>query len=214
MMHVIVVASQKGGAGKTSLIRSLAVATHQAGHATALLDTDPQGSLTSWWNRREDEQPALVRIELADFAAGVERLASAGIEFLFVDTPPSVRPELRTLLGHASIAVVPVRPSPDDLDAVGDTLALIEDAGCPFLFVLTQAKPRTRLQLQAVMALAKHGKLAPTVIHDRTDFPTAAITGRAVTEIEPETIAAREVKDVLDYVLTQLRKGSGKAQAG
>ncbi|GEL44571.1 chromosome partitioning protein ParA [Methylorubrum extorquens] len=213
MMHVVVVASQKGGAGKTSLIRSLAVATHQAGHATALLDTDPQGSLTSWWNRRQDQEPALVRIELADFAAGVERLASAGIEFLFVDTPPSVRPELRTLLGHASIAVVPVRPSPDDLDAVGDTLALIEDAGCPFLFVLTQAKPRTRLQLQAVMALAKHGKLAPTVIHDRTDFPTAAITGRAVTEIEPETIAAREVKDVLDYVLTQLRKGSGKAQA-
>lgn len=53
-----------------------------------------------------------MRIELADFAAGVERLASAGIEFLFVDTPPSVRPELRTLLGHASIAVVPVRPPP------------------------------------------------------------------------------------------------------
>lgn len=47
-MHVVV-ANQKGGAGKSSLIRSLAVATHQAGHATALLDTDPQGSLTSWW---------------------------------------------------------------------------------------------------------------------------------------------------------------------
>ena len=79
-MHIVVVASQKGGAGKTSLMRSLAVATHQAGHATALLDTDPQGSLTSWWNRREDQQPALVRIEVADFAAGAERLAAAGIE--------------------------------------------------------------------------------------------------------------------------------------
>jgi chromosome partitioning protein len=52
-----------------------------------------------------------VRIELAGFAAGAEQLASAGIEFLFVDTPHSVRPELRTLLGHTSIAVVPVRPS-------------------------------------------------------------------------------------------------------
>lgn len=46
-MHVIVVASQEGGAGKTSLMRSLAVATQQAHGATALLDTDPQGSLTS-----------------------------------------------------------------------------------------------------------------------------------------------------------------------
>ncbi|WP_447683733.1 nucleotide-binding protein [Methylobacterium sp. D53M] len=212
MMHVILVASQKGGAGKTSLLRNLAVATHQMHGSTVILDTDPQGSLTSWWNRREDAQPPLVKLELSDFAAGVERLEAAGIEYLFVDTPPSVRPELRTLLAHASLAIVPVRPSPDDLDAVGDTLALIEEAGCPFVFVLTQAKPRTRLQMQAVMALAKHGKLAPTVVHDRQDFPTAAISGKAVTEIEPETTAAREIKEVLDYVLTQLRKEASKAE--
>ena len=213
-MHVIVVASQKGGAGKTSLMRSLAVATQQAHGATAILDTDPQGSLTSWWNRREDPQPALIKIELDEFQSGIERLEAAGIEYLFVDTPPSVRPELKALLGHASLAIVPVRPSPDDLDAVGGTLALIEEAGCPFVFVLTQAKPRTRLQMQAVMALAKHGKLAPTVIHDRTDFPTAAISGKAVTEIEPETAAGREIKEVLQYVMTQLRKEASKAKAG
>lgn len=205
-MHIIVAASQKGGAGKTTLIRSLAVATQQTFGATAVLDTDPQGSLTSWWNRREAQEPALVKIAPSDFVASAAKLAAAGIEYLFVDTPPSVHPEIGGLLARASLAVVPVRPSPDDLDAVGDTLALIEEAGCPFLFVLTQAKPRTRLQMQAVMALAKHGKLAPTIIHDRTDFPTAAISGRTVTEIEPETTSAREIKEVLAYVMTQLRK--------
>jgi chromosome partitioning protein len=60
--------------------------------------------------------------------------------------------------------------------------------------------------MQAVMALAKHGKLAPTVIHDRTDFPTAAITGRTVTEIEQEGPSANEVREVLNYVRTQFRK--------
>jgi chromosome partitioning protein len=205
-MHVIVVASQKGGAGKTTLVRSLAVGMHQAGGPTAILDTDPQGSLTSWWNRREDDTPALVKIDPSDFEVGASKLQAAGIEYLFVDTPPSVHPQLAQLLAHATLAIVPVRPSPDDLDAVGDTLSLIEAAGCPFLFVLTQAKPRTRLQMQAVMALAKHGKLAPTVIHDRTDFPTAAITGRTVTELEQEGPSASEVREVLNYVLTQLRK--------
>lgn len=82
----------------------------------------------------------------------------------------------------------------------------IEEAGCPFLFVLNQAKPRTRLQMQAVLALAKHGKLAPTVIHDRTDFPTAAISGKTVTELEQQGPSAIEVRAVLDYVLTQVRK--------
>jgi chromosome partitioning protein len=207
-MNIIVVASQKGGAGKTTLLRSLAVAMQQMGEATAVLDTDPQGSLTSWWNRREEQTPTLVRIDPNDFAAGIARLQAAGIEHLFIDTPPSVHPQLAKLLSHATLAIVPVRPSPDDLDAVGDTLSLIEAAGCPFLFVLTQAKPRTRLQMQAVLALAKHGKLAPTVIHDRTDFPTAAITGRTVTEIEQEGPSASEVRDVLAYVLTQLRKSA------
>ena len=58
------------------------------------------------------------------------------------------------------------------------------------------------------MALAKHGKLAPTVIHDRTDFPTAAITGKTVTEVEQEGPSANEVREVLAYVLTQLSKSS------
>jgi len=208
-MHIIVVASQKGGAGKTTLTRSLAVANQQqTARATAILDTDPQGSLTSWWNRRESEAPVLVKIDPADLDAGISKLEAAGFEYLFIDTPPSVHPELSNLLARASLAIIPVRPSPDDLDAVGDTLSLVEEARCPFVFVLTQAKPRTRLQMQAVMALAKHGKLAPTVIHDRTDFPTAAITGKTVTEVEQEGPSANEVREVLAYVLTQLSKSS------
>ena len=147
-----------------------------------------------------------MKFDVADFEANAAKLAAAGVRFLFVDTPPSVHPEIAGLLRHASLAVVPVRPSPDDLDAVGDTLAMIEAAGCPFCFVLTQAKPRTRLQMQAVLALAKHGKLAPTVIHDRTDFPTAAIAGRTVTEAEADTASSREVREVLEYVMQQVRK--------
>lgn len=208
-MHIIVVASQKGGAGKTTLTRSLAVANQQrTAGATAILDTDPQGSLTSWWNRRESETPVLVKIDPADLDSGISKLEAAGVEYLFIDTPPSVHPELSKLLAKATLAIIPVRPSPDDLDAVGDTLSLVEEAGCPFVFVLTQAKPRTRLQMQAVMALTKHGKLAPTVIHDRTDFPTAAITGKTVTEVEQEGPSANEVREVLAYVLTQLSKSS------
>jgi chromosome partitioning protein len=205
-MHIIVVASQKGGSGKTSLCRSLAVAAQQSGASTALLDTDPQGSLTSWWNRREAQTPALVKFDPDDLTAAAAKLDAGGVEYLFIDTPPSVHPEMARLLTKATLAIVPVRPSPDDLDAVGGTLSLIEAAGCPFVFVITQAKPRTRLQMQAVMALAKHGKLAPTIVHDRTDFPTAAIVGRTVTEMEPEGPSASEVRDVLAYVMTQLRK--------
>jgi chromosome partitioning protein len=209
-MKVIVVASQKGGVGKTTLVRSFAVAAQQAYGPTAVLDTDPQGSLTSWWNRREAETPHLVKIGSTGLAEAIAKLEAAGVEYLFVDTPPSLHPEVSALLNRANLAVVPVRPSPDDLDAVGGTLALIEAVACPFVFVLTQAKPRTRLQMQAVLALAKHGKLAPTIVHDRTDFPTAAITGKTVTELDQEGSSATEVREVLAYVLTQASKYGSK----
>lgn len=205
-MHIIVAASQKGGSGKTTVVRSLAVTAQQSYGRTVILDLDPQGSLTSWWNRREAPEPALVKFAIAELPERASQLEAAGIEYLFVDTPPSIHPEILDVMRQATMIVVPVRPSPDDLDAVGDTLAMIEEAGRPFAFVLTQAKPRTRLQLSAVQALAQHGKLAPTIIHDRTDFPTAAVTGKTVTEAEGETASAKEVKDVLAYVITQVRK--------
>ena len=54
MGHVITVAQQKGGSGKTTVAANLAVAFARAGKSVAILDTDPQGSLGRWFmNRRE-----------------------------------------------------------------------------------------------------------------------------------------------------------------
>ena len=59
-MKVIAVTSQKGGTGKTTLSGHLAVQAERAGHGPiALVDTDPQGSLTQWWNARKADTPAL-----------------------------------------------------------------------------------------------------------------------------------------------------------
>ncbi|MEO0392815.1 MAG: ParA family protein, partial [Pseudomonadota bacterium] len=52
--HIITVAQQKGGAGKTTLVAHLAVALQQAGLTTALVDIDPQSSLSYWYNAREE----------------------------------------------------------------------------------------------------------------------------------------------------------------
>jgi chromosome partitioning protein len=200
----VVVASQKGGSGKTTLARNLAVA---AGDGAALVDTDPQGSLTDWWNRRQAEVPALARLD-GDMSAGLAALAEGGVELVLVDTPPSVHPWLSDLLRLADLVLIPVRPSPDDLAAVSATLDLVEAAGRPFAFVVSQAKPGTILAREAVPALAQHGRVAPVLVHDRVEFPTAAIEGRGVTEREGP--GAEEVRQLLHYVMTQLRKRAKK----
>ncbi len=200
-MQTIVFASQKGGSGKTTLTRNLAVAL---GDGVVVIDTDPQGSLTSWYNRREAETPALVSI--ADgLPATLDALRTAGVKMVLIDTPPSAHAFISGVIAQADLVVVPVRPTPDDLDAVGPTLDMINAAGRNFIFVLSQAKKRTRLALETVPALAQHGKVSPVVIYDRVEFPTAAIDGRGVVEVG-DTPAATEIHDLVTYLRKQLKK--------
>ena len=200
-MKVVVVANQKGGAGKTTICRNLAVA---AGDDVAIIDRDLQGSLTSWWNRRAAETPALVQVTVS-LADTLTALREAGAKLVFVDTPPAANANLAGIIAHANLVIIPCRPTPDDLDAVGPTLDLISDARVQFMFVLTQATARTKLALEAVPELAQHGRVAPVVIHNRQDYPSAALSGLGVTETG-DNLAASEIKQLLTYVMAQLAK--------
>lgn len=51
-MIVFVVASRKGGVGKTTLSGHLSVEAERQGHGpVAIIDMDEQGNLAEWWNR-------------------------------------------------------------------------------------------------------------------------------------------------------------------
>ncbi|MEI6559707.1 MAG: chemotaxis protein CheW [Rhodospirillaceae bacterium] len=145
-MKIVTVASQKGGSGKTTLARTIAVAAVGCRYTVALVDTDPQGSLTDWWNRRDRDAPALIRQD-DDLPALLQRLRNAGDGLVIVDTPPSVHGFLQSVIDLSDLVLVPVRPSPDDLAAVKATLRLLQHRS--WAFVLTQVKARTRLVQEA-----------------------------------------------------------------
>ncbi len=58
----LVIASQKGGVGKSTISLNLAVALAQAGYRTVLVDTDPQGALNLSLGKGNMEFPGLVEI--------------------------------------------------------------------------------------------------------------------------------------------------------
>src|SRR5580658_1518984 len=114
IMRTILVFSGKGGAGKTTVARELAVAGCIAGRAVALADMDPQAGLTGWFGRRAAATPVLVTLP---HGQGLDRLATAGVEELVVDMPPGVPGYAASLIATSDVVLVPVRPSPDDLVA-------------------------------------------------------------------------------------------------
>jgi chromosome partitioning protein len=80
------------------------------------------------------------------------------------------------------------------------------DTGRPFAFVVTQAPPgRSRLHDDAVPVLAQRGRVAPP-LRIRADFPVAAATGRAATEIAPKGKSAEEVQALWRFISADLAK--------
>ena len=190
-VKTIVVSSLKGGSGKSTIAVNLAV---EATGTVALVDMDsPQGSTSHWWNARKAETPVFV-----------DSLTPTGIDYLFVDTPPQ-RPAPNTI-GAAVLVIIPVKPSPNDLRAVGETLAVVERQQKPFCFVITMAKPRTRIARNALQVLAQYGKVAPVMLGDRIDYAEPMIDGLAVGELSPRSKSADEVSQLWAYVSSLLHK--------
>lgn len=207
-MHVVAVASRKGGSGKTTLAGHLAVAAERAGLKPALvIDTDPQGNLADWWNARQAETPLFARASAARLAAGVQRIRALGVGVLIIDTPPALTATVADIVGFADFVLIPVRPSPHDLRAVGAMVELVERRAKPFAFAVNGVTPRTRIASEAVMALSQLGPVAPVLIHHRTGFAASMIDGRTVMEIPDEARSAQEIAALWTYVALRLVRG-------
>jgi chromosome partitioning protein len=206
-MRILAIASQKGGAGKTTLAAHLAVEAERAGAGpVAVVDTDPQGSLAAWWNTREAPTPLFAAVEIARLSNHLATLQRRPVELVVIDTPPALTYMIRTAIAAADLVLIPARPSPHDLRAVGVIVEMAEAARKAFCFVVNGATPRTTIALEAVRALAQHGKVAPVTLHQRIDFAASMVDGRTVGELNPQSRSAEEVMSLWTYVNTQLRK--------
>src|SRR4051812_14986175 len=66
-MKTVVVNSQKGGSGKTSLCAHIAVeAEHSGDGPVYVIDADPQGTLTTWHEMRTAEKPHRIETAIPD----------------------------------------------------------------------------------------------------------------------------------------------------
>ena len=206
-MRILTIASQKGGAGKTTLTAHLAVEAERAGAGpVAVIDTDPQGSLAAWWNSRQAPTPLFATIEMSQLTEHLEHLMQQGMQLVVIDTPPALTSIIASAIAAAHLIIIPARPSPHDLRAVATIVEMVEQTNTPFCFVINGATPRTTIAKDAVGALAAHGKVAPVTVHHRIDFAGSMIDGRTVGELEQQSRSAYEITQLWEYVDAELRK--------
>lgn len=176
-MHVIVVASSKGGAGKSTVSTNLAAHFALQGKRTVLIDADRQGSATRWCEKRAGLDSAVLPIDGSK--KGWKKNLPSQTEVVIVDAPAgAMGDDLADFLEMASAVLVPVLPSTIDLEAT-----------VPFLNSL------------AGHARVKKGKLLVALLGNRLK-PWTAASQQAVAQIKawPYPVVG-ELRDTQAYVL-------------
>jgi chromosome partitioning protein len=196
---VITIAQQKGGAGKTTLVIQLATALKAQGHRVALVDIDPQGSLTAWLRRREHRpQPApeLRLSMIGGWRLGVEldRLRREE-DLILVDTPPHAETEAKGAIRAADLVLIPCQPSPLDVWASAATVELAQKEGRTAALVLNRVPPRGRAADETQAAVRELGvKALAARLGNRQAFVAAVAQGLGAVESEPRSAAAEEAR--------------------
>ena len=203
-MKTLVIISQKGGAGKTTLAVNLATAAELAGFPTVLIDLDPQGSSRVWAEQRGGNAPEVLSDHPKQLPVLIEKAALAGAGLVIVDTAPNADQSALIAARAADLIVIPCRPSVYDLAAILASVDLTAIAKRPHVAVINAAPVQGEVAADAAANLTEQGVVvSPVTIHQRAAFPNSAISGRGVQEYEPRGKAAVEIMALFRDVMAR-----------
>lgn len=204
VLKTIALIAQKGGVGKTTLAVNLAVAL---GSRSALFDLDQQESAVMWADRRRIEFPHVEFLTERRLPEALKAARQQGFQFAVLDTPPAAGPQAYTAAQAAELVLVPCRPSLIDLDAIKRTAQLVKSAGVAAFVVFNAAPHSATTLIEDARGIVENVGLAtsPAVLRERSAYRAAWPSGKAVTETEPYSKAAKEISALKKWVCEQLQ---------
>ncbi len=196
-MHVILVASSKGGAGKTTLSTNLAAYYALQGKRTALIDADRQKSATHWCEKRAALETAVLPIDGSK--KSWRKQLPDQTEVVIIDAPAgSMGDDLAEFLEIASQVLVPVLPSTIDLEATVPFLnslatnARIKKSKLPVALVGNRLKPWTGASQQAMAQIKAWPYPVAAELRDTQAYVLMVALGKSVFDYQSEQIRSHQ----------------------
>ena len=196
-MRKILVASSKGGCGKTTIATNLAAHFAQDGKNTALVDADRQGSSLRWAEKRAGLPAPVLGISglRRDWASKLPDDAQRVI----VDGPAGIRAgELAELLEDVDALLIPVLPSRIDLEASEAflhevaQLARVKRGKVAVGLVANRLKPWTTASQEAVEEIKKLPFPLLAQLRDTQGYVLVAGLGKSIFDYHSELIRTHQ----------------------
>ena len=196
-MRTVLVASSKGGAGKTTVATNLAAWFALDGKRTALLDADRQHSATRWAEKRAGMETAVLPID--GTRRGWEGRLPNDIQRLVVDAAAGdMADDLEVVLDKADAVLVPVNPSMIDLEATVPflnslaTVARVKKGKLPVALVGNRLKPWTSASQQAMGQLNAWPYPVVAELRDTQAYVLMVALGKSVFDYRSEQIRGHQ----------------------
>ena len=195
-MLTIAFVSQKGGAGKSTLSANLAAYAASNGMKTAVLDLDPQASVSAWHGLREAEDITLIPSHPPLVSNQVKGLEKDGYELCIVDTPPHNSTAAANAINASDLTVIPVRPSAFDLAGAQSTFDLMLQNKAKGGAVLMAVPPNSSVESGAMEFITESGIEVIGRTGQRIAFQHSVNAGLGVTEYQPSSVASKEIQAI------------------
>jgi chromosome partitioning protein len=223
---VIVFASPKGGAGKTTAAVILASEIAAKGARVAVIDGDPRRRITRWAAKGKVPQNLTVVTAATEetIIDEIERNASAA-PFVVVDLEGTASLMVAYAISRADLVIIPSQGSQMDAEDAVDAIRLVRkqerafSRRIPYAVLLTKTsaaiRPRTLRHILAELEKAEIPRLKTELI-ERDAFKAIFSFGGTLESLDPTQVSG--VKDAIvnarafvAEVIERLRAGQGPA---
>lgn len=204
---VVTIASQKGGAGKTTLATGLASVWKAQGLKVLIVDADPQDTASSWAAKAvEGGAPDVVSIEQGRLLVRQVPQYAEHYDRVIIDTPPRLGPEQRGAVLVADVVLVPTCCGGFEGDALGPTLDYMDEIlathpAPPKIALVLNKMSRTLLCDALREDVAEVGvPVLSSELPQRVRIPEAQSAGSSVVDYDPKDLAAKKFRELAQEV--------------
>ena len=198
-LNKIVILNPKGGCGKSTLATNLAACYAHHGQTPAIMDFDPQGSTMAWLRRRPESLPTIHGIEAYKKSMQATRSWQLRVPSdtvnVIVDSPAGIsHDDLREVTRDSTTILVPVLPSPMDIEAasrcIADLLlvAKVNRNERKLAVIANRTRKHTKSLERLMRFLDSLGIPIIGVLRDSQNFVHAAEKGIGIHEMQPSKV--------------------------